>query len=171
MLRLATILRILCILSSNARLTTILISKTLKLTHWSEYPLINGWQCNLCDLSRKSSSIGWAALRSEVKKKPPARPSHHTIFRTPFPHFLLIPRRIIDMNRGSSNTNTYGANSEGNHWCTRGSSTAPGGAYHYSNTNGSYYYQNPNGSTYDNSGTGYSSYTPPSGNGSWKSSR
>ncbi|GJJ76417.1 hypothetical protein EMPS_08776 [Entomortierella parvispora] len=75
------------------------------------------------------------------------------------------------MNRGSNNAHSYGNNSQGNHWCTRGSSTAPGGAYHYSNSDGSYYYQNSNGSTYYNSGNGYSRYTPPAGNGGGKSSR
>jgi hypothetical protein len=41
-----------------------------------------------------------------------------------------------------------GTNSAGNHYCTRGESTAQGGAYHYSNANGSYYYQNANSSNY-----------------------
>ncbi|KAF9352912.1 hypothetical protein BGX26_009304 [Mortierella sp. AD094] len=62
-----------------------------------------------------------------------------------------------------SNNHYYsGTNSQGNHYCNRGESTAPGGSYHYSNTNGSYYYQNSNGSTYySNPNTGYKSYTPP----------
>ncbi|KAG0306682.1 hypothetical protein BGZ97_000653 [Linnemannia gamsii] len=70
----------------------------------------------------------------------------------------------------SSKNNSYtiyssGHNSQGNHYCNRGDSTASGGSYHYSNTNGSYYYQNSNGSTYySNPNTGYSKYTPPSGN-------
>ncbi|KAK3807961.1 MAG: hypothetical protein JOS17DRAFT_822577 [Linnemannia elongata] len=70
----------------------------------------------------------------------------------------------------SSNNNSYtihstGNNSQGNHYCNRGESTASGGSYHYSNANGSYYYQNSNGSTYySNPNTGYSKYTPPSGN-------
>ncbi|KAG0325705.1 hypothetical protein BG004_003153 [Podila humilis] len=64
------------------------------------------------------------------------------------------------------NGRSYGNNSQGNHWCTRGESAAPGGAYHYSNSNGSYYYQNSNGSTYYNSGNGYAKYTAPSGSSS-----
>ncbi|KAF9999051.1 hypothetical protein BGZ79_007326 [Entomortierella chlamydospora] len=65
-----------------------------------------------------------------------------------------------------SNNHYYsGTNSQGNHYCNRGESTAPGGSYHYSNTNGSYYYQNSNGSTYySNPNTGYKSYTPSSSN-------
>ena len=61
-------------------------------------------------------------------------------------------------------TGSYGVNSQGNHYCTRGDSEASGGAYHYSNTDGSYYYQNSNGSTYYNSGTGHSTYTAPADN-------
>ena len=57
-----------------------------------------------------------------------------------------------------------GTNSQGNHYCTRGDSTASGGAYHYSNTNGSYYYQNNNGSTYYNDGAGSAKYTAPADN-------
>ena len=37
-----------------------------------------------------------------------------------------------------SNSGSNGHNSQGNHYCTRGESTASGGAYHYSNTNGSF---------------------------------
>jgi hypothetical protein len=66
--------------------------------------------------------------------------------------------------KSSSSAGSYGHNSQGNHWCTRGESTASGGAYHYSNTNGSYYYQNSNGSTYYNSGKGQAVYTPPQNN-------
>ena len=64
----------------------------------------------------------------------------------------------------SSSGGSYGHNSQGNHYCTRGDSTASGGAYHYSNTDGSYYYQNNNGSTYYNNGAGNAVYTPPSAN-------
>jgi hypothetical protein len=61
------------------------------------------------------------------------------------------------------NPRQSGTNSQGNHYCTRGPSTAQGGSYHYSNTNGSYYYQNSNGSTYyNNPSTGYVRYNPPS---------
>ncbi|KAI7823644.1 hypothetical protein BC939DRAFT_451570 [Gamsiella multidivaricata] len=62
-----------------------------------------------------------------------------------------------------SNIRNSGTNSQGNHYCNRGESAAPGGSYHYSNTNGSYYYQNTSGSTYyNNPNTGYVKYTPPS---------
>ncbi|KAF9175283.1 hypothetical protein BGX20_006970 [Mortierella sp. AD010] len=65
----------------------------------------------------------------------------------------------------SNNYYYSSTNSQGNHYCNRGESTAPGGSYHYSNTNGSYYYQNSNGSTYYcNPNTGYKSYTPSSSN-------
>ncbi|KAF9116093.1 hypothetical protein BGX27_004891 [Mortierella sp. AM989] len=60
-----------------------------------------------------------------------------------------------------SNIRNSGTNGQGNHYCNRGDSTAPGGSYHYSNNNGSYYYQNSNGSTYyNNPSTGYVKYTP-----------
>ena len=65
---------------------------------------------------------------------------------------------------GGGGGQSHGHNSQGNHYCTRGDSTASGGAYHYSNNNGSYYYQNSNGSTYYNNGQGQANYTPPSAN-------
>ncbi|KAF9087233.1 hypothetical protein BGX23_008283 [Mortierella sp. AD031] len=69
------------------------------------------------------------------------------------------------MSSNNNNVQYSGHNSQGNHYCNRGDSAAPGGSYHYSNTNGSYYYQNSNGSTYyNNPNTGYAKYTPPSGN-------
>ncbi|KAG0209996.1 hypothetical protein BGX28_009775 [Mortierella sp. GBA30] len=65
----------------------------------------------------------------------------------------------------SNNVRYSGNNSQGNHYCNRGDSAAPGGSYHYSNNNGSYYYQNSNGSTYyNNPNTGYVKYTPPQSN-------
>ncbi|ORY08098.1 hypothetical protein K493DRAFT_180166, partial [Basidiobolus meristosporus CBS 931.73] len=67
---------------------------------------------------------------------------------------------------GRNNQYYSGTNSQGNHYCHRGESTAPGGNYHYSNTDGSYYYQNSNGSTYyGNPNTGEAHYSP-SGNNS-----
>ncbi|KAJ3094754.1 hypothetical protein HDU97_007627 [Phlyctochytrium planicorne] len=57
-----------------------------------------------------------------------------------------------------------GTNSQGNHYCDRGSGNAQGGSYHYSNNDSSYYYQNSNGSTYYKSSGGEATYTPPSSN-------
>ncbi|KAJ5359801.1 hypothetical protein N7517_008992 [Penicillium concentricum] len=56
-----------------------------------------------------------------------------------------------------------GANSEGNHYCSRdyGLGVLNSNSYHYSNQDGSYYYSNPDGSTYYNSGNGYAVHTPP----------
>lgn len=59
---------------------------------------------------------------------------------------------------------SYGTNSQGNHYCTRGPSAGQGGAYHYSNTSGSYYYQNQDESSYYNDSQGYAKYTAPSDN-------
>ncbi|KAK9670741.1 hypothetical protein K7432_017542 [Basidiobolus ranarum] len=73
---------------------------------------------------------------------------------------------------GRNNQYYSGTNSQGHHYCHRGDSTAPGGNYHYSNSDGSYYYQNANGSTYyasPNTGTAW--YSPPSGGSSGSSDK
>jgi hypothetical protein len=79
-----------------------------------------------------------------------------------FIHVLIVA--FIFMVTTAKAYRRSGYNSQGNRYTSRGSGSAKGGSYHYSNNDGSYYYQNADGSTYYKSAGGSYKYTAPEEN-------